>query len=156
DSPRAAGARGGRVGGGGSSAAPRAPRVLPPRYARAGAAAPRTPPSRPGAGSPAAAGGPGGSMRVGKGPSIAREGKINGARGARAAFYQHVLRDGLRRIETRAWATRATALDVADTEVLFAVTAAGWRAAVLQMGACLLSLSLGDGLVTARIAHRDE
>ena len=95
-------------------------------------------------------------MSAATGPIIALEGKITDADVARAAFYQHVLRDGLRRIETRAWATRATALDVADTEVLFAVTAAGWRAAVLRMGACLLSLSLGDGLITARIAHRDE
>jgi ATPase family associated with various cellular activities (AAA) len=86
---------------------------------------------------------------------IALEGRITDADIARATFYQHVLREGLRRIETRAWATRATALDLADTEVLFAVAAIGWRAAVLRMDACLVSLSLGDGLVTTRIAHRD-
>ena len=44
-------------------------------------------------------------------PIIALDAKMTDADVARAAFYQHVLRDGLRRIETRAWATRATALD---------------------------------------------
>jgi hypothetical protein len=95
-------------------------------------------------------------MNAGPGPVLALGGRITDADVARAAFYQHVLRDGLRLIETRAWATRATMLEVADTDVLFAVTAAGWRATVLRMGASLVSLSLGDGLVTARIAHRDE
>lgn len=46
-------------------------------------------------------------MNVDAGPLIALEGRINDADVARTFFYQLVLRDGLRRIETRAWATRA-------------------------------------------------
>jgi hypothetical protein len=87
-------------------------------------------------------------------PRIVLEGKLNDADVARAVFHEHVLRDGLLRVETRAWATPATALDVAGAEVLFAVTGIGWRSAILRMGACLVSLSLTDGLLTARIAHR--
>jgi hypothetical protein len=77
-------------------AAPRAPRVLPARHARAGAAASGTLPSRPGTGSRAAAGGAGASMSAAAGPIIALEGRITDADVACAAFYQHVLRDGLR------------------------------------------------------------
>src|SRR5262245_19890743 len=88
------------------------------------------------------------------GPILALEGRINDADLARAAFFQYVIRDDLRWIEIKAWATAVTTLDVPDTEVLFAVVGLGWRSAVLRMGACLVSLSLDDGLVTARIAHR--
>ena len=89
-------------------------------------------------------------------PRVVLEGKVNDADVARAVFYEHVMHDGLRRIETRAWATPATALDVAGAEVLFASIGIGWRSAILRMGTCLVSLSLTDGLLTARIAHHHD
>jgi hypothetical protein len=95
-------------------------------------------------------------MSTTNGPTIILEGRINDADLARAAFFQHVLRDDLRRIEVRGWATPATALDLPDAEVLFAVVGLGWRSAVLRMGPCLVSLNLDDGLVTARIAYRRD
>jgi len=57
---------------------------------------------------------------------IVLEGKINDGDLARALFYQHVMRDGLRRIEIKRWATPASALDVAGAEELFAVAGIGW------------------------------
>ena len=89
-------------------------------------------------------------------PNLVLEGKVNDGDLARAVFYRHVLRDDLRRIEIKGWATPATALDVAGAEVLFAVGGIGWRCAVLRIEACLVSLNLSDGLVTARIAHLRE
>src|SRR5262249_59068234 len=128
-----------------------AARVLRPRHARPAGAAPCAPPARPGSRKCASAGA---AMSVLTAPRIVLEGKLNDADVARSVFYEHVLRDGLSRVETRAWATPATALDVAGAEVLFAVTGIGWRSAILRMGACLVSLGLTDGLLTARIAHR--
>jgi hypothetical protein len=89
-------------------------------------------------------------------PIVALEGRINDSDLARAIFFQHVLREDLRRIEVRGWATAATALDVPGTEVLFAVAGLGWRSTVLRMGPCIVSLSLDDGLVTARIAYQHD
>jgi hypothetical protein len=88
--------------------------------------------------------------------NVVLEGKINDGDLARAVFYRHVMRDGLRRIEVKGWPTPATALDVVGAEILFAVAGIGWRCAVLRIDACLVSLNLDDGLVTARIAHRHE
>src|SRR5262249_37834284 len=131
DGPGPAGPGRVRVGGGGDRAPPRAARVLRPRHARPAGAAPCAPPARPGSRKCASAGA---AMSVLTAPRIVLEGKLNDADVARSVFYEHVLRDGLSRVETRAWATPATALDVAGAEVLFAVTGIGWRSAILRMG----------------------
>src|SRR5262249_18998467 len=149
DGPRQVGPGRVRVGGGGNGAPPRAARVLRPRHARAARAAPRAPSAA--AGSP-----PHATARTPMTPNVVLEGKINDGDLARAVFYPHGRRDGLRRSEVKGWAPPATALDVTGAEILFAVAGIGWRCAVLRIDACLASLNLDDGLVTARIAHRHE
>ena len=75
---------------------------------------------------------------------------------ARAAFFQELLADGLRRVHVAAWATQAARPEGLDAEVALQASGLGWHSAVLRVRRCLLYVSLGEGRVTVRVAHRDD
>src|SRR5262245_19490038 len=95
-------------------------------------------------------------MRDTTGPIIALGGRVNDADVARASFLEQLMRGQLRRLQVAAWLTRAAEIAVPGSEVLWDVRGLGWCSAVLRIGASLAYISLGDGLVTARVAYRHD
>jgi ATPase family associated with various cellular activities (AAA) len=95
-------------------------------------------------------------MSAAAGPGIVLSGDVKEADLARAAFFQALLADGLRRVHVAAWATPAARPEGLDAEVALQASGLGWHSAVLRLRGCLLYVSLGEGRVTVRVAHRDD
>jgi hypothetical protein len=94
-------------------------------------------------------------MSAAAGPGIVLSGDVKEADLTRASFVQQLLADGLLRVHVTAWATQADRPDGVDAEMALETSGLGWHSAVLRLRGCLVHLSLGEGRVTVRVAHRD-
>lgn len=95
-------------------------------------------------------------MNPATGPGIVLSGEVKDADLLRASFFQELLADGLRRVHVGAWATPVVRPEALDAEVVFHSSGLGRHGMVLRMCGCLVYVSLGEGRVTVRVAHRDE
>ena len=96
-------------------------------------------------------------MSAAAGPGIVLSGDVKEADLARAAFFQELLADGLRRVHVAAWATQAARPEEGAGR---GGGAPGERARLALRGAPVAPLPAlrepGEGRVTVRVAHRDD